>query len=1108
MATLKIVTGRAGTGKSSYCIEQMAEYIKNRSGDIGGAPAYLIVPEQFAVNSEKRLMTEACLPGLMIDEVLSFKRAACRVLGRLGGLKYELLSPSGKIMILTQAVRNLSSELEFYGGYATKPRGMESLLSLIDEFGRYGATSEKLTEIAGKEDTDNLLKIKLSDISKIYSEYRKLTEGKFYDSETLYRDFIKELPGDVMFKNSHVWIDGFNGFTAQEFEIIAVLLTVCEAMCISLCADQEDRNLFDNSNGTYRKLKMLAENIGVKPETMILCDGDVIPPRFKNNKYLAHLEKNYGKYPLVKLYGSDTRITVCECQNRYYEAEEVALRIKKLVSEGYSYGDIVVVAGSNDIYKNIIGAALTSKGIPYFIDEKRQISSHPLVRYTVGLMELISSNWSYISVFNFLKTGLYEKNMSVVDILENIVLAKGIKGRSGVKGWSKFVEKCKAEIAEASAKGHSYRDNIAADVLAVKLFNDIETFREKIKLCKSVSDCCDEIINFLVKNDVYESVSEKAAELRKEGRLDSADEYSRIWNIVLEVLNQADMFLGDKEIRGVNIKSQYIADILANGFAQYRAGFIPHSGECVQVGTPERSKSLNPKVMILLGANEGVFPSTIKDNGLLTDSDREMLLRGGVELSDDNKKRALYADFVMYTVLTTPSEKMIMTYAIASSSGDALRPSSAVRKILSMFPDVSVEVCNTDFIKKSRGEKNTGSRDFFESDTSISGDIAEKVLGFESDKAVLSVSRLNTYNGCPYSYLLQYCFRLKPRKEFKIEATDTGTLQHGLIENAFREITDGNASVGPMSYEECSDVVDSVFDKVMEQIGEVNDTFCGSERNLYLTSRVKDIAKKELKNLVGQLAHNHLKPVLFEANYGEGKDCIMPPVEVECNDGFKVLVGGKIDRIDAGLLKTSEEEDAKVYFRVIDYKSSQKDISLSDIVNGKELQLIVYIAAAEAGLDKLPAFNGRKTEPASAFYYGFEKSNIELEKRHTGEIDALDKEHYMSGLFLAKENAMEALHGGVYKVTSNSVKNKNAVPPGGFEKLVGEAKRNIAETADSMRAGEFPAKPFAERGNVGTCSYCDFKSVCRINTSNPKNVRFPEVVSPEDFWSKNSDKDN
>jgi len=490
----------------------------------------------------------------------------------------------------------------------------------------------------------------------------------------------------------------------------------------------------------------------------------------------------------------------------------------------------------------------------------------------------------------------------------------------------------------------------------------------------------------------------------------------------------------------------------------------------------------------------------------LSDSDRDTLLRHGVELSDDNKKRALYAEFVTYTVMTAPSEKIFALYSLGTSKGEPLRPSSVVRKIRKLFPDTVVKQ-GTETMSGRVGKSSKSG--YFDTDTSIAPETAEALLRFESDRAVMSVSKLDKFQSCPYSFLLSYGLRLNPRKEFKIEATDAGTFCHGLIEYALREITESPDAAHDISYEECFDAVESAFENVTSDSGFDEDIFLGSERNKFITSCMKKIAVYELKNLAGQIRHNHLKPIGFETQYGSDDDADFPPVTVECEDGFKVLLNGKIDRIDAGLLRSDDlkpDEETPVYFRVIDYKSYDKDAAVSDIVNGNELQLIVYVMAAKEGLKRFDEYKDRKIIPAAAFYYTYGSAHIELEKSCDGDIDDNSNDRSMKGLFLAKENSFEALHGGVYDKApkASTFKNASAVPENGFDVLEDSAKENIRAVVSLMRSGEFEAKPFKKSLNDMrcVCDKCNFKSVCRVDSSNPENIRLPKSFSKDDYWTK------
>ncbi len=1097
MSDIKIIVGRAGSGKSSYCIKEISEYIKNREDKIGGAAAFLIVPEQLSVQAERRLLCEANLDGLLRDEVLSFKRAAYRVLGNKGGLKYELLTPSGKIMILTQAIKDVEGQLEFYASHATKPRGMEAILQLIEEFGRYGASAEKLRELSLKDETDSLLKLKLHDLSIIYEAYRSLTTGRYYDSETLYGDMICELPKDKTFAGAHVWIDGFGGFTSQEYDIISGLFKLCASVTISICTDRAGGRTFDNPNETCKILGETANRCGFNCTFIELDDADKIPPRFAENKYLAHLEKYYNTYPYKVAYGSDTGIHVTECGNLYYEIAECAQKIVDLRKQGIKYSEIAVVSGDLSLYGNAAGAVFPSFNIPYFVDEKRGIDIHPLIRYILDLLELVSSNWAYMSVFSFLKTGLYETNTILIDKLENDILAKGIKGKNGKKGWKSYVERY---CDEDSAEGCQNQIHI----LAKRLFDDVENLKKELKQCKNISECCCVLVDFLKKNNIYDKVANSAYVLRLDGRLDEADEYSRIWNIVIEVIDQANKFLGDIKIGSISAKATFLQDILSNGFSQYKAGFIPHSVESVQIGTPERSKSLNPKVLFILGANEGVFPKAVSDTGLLSDSDREYMLENGILLSDDNRKRVFYADFVVYTVLSSASKELYISYSLADVVGDTKRPSSIVRNILKLFPDMQLAFGENDSlhvnVAMTAGDGSKTS-DVSVDSTDISENVAVKLLGLDAEEIPLSVSRIEKYNQCPYSFLLDYGLKIKPRKEYAMEAVDIGSLMHSVIEKASKVAAEDENGIKNLDRKKCEDIVNSVFDEAVLEVSEEGDIFLGTERSAYITAKMKRIASNELDNISNQLKLNMLKPYGFEMMYGYDDDDSLPPVEVDCSEGFKVLLRGKIDRVDVGIVAEDMQSEPAVYFRVIDYKSSAKNVTVGDIVNGIKIQLITYIEAVSNGLAKMPEYKDKKIVPASAFYYVFEKDVEKLSERFDGNFAEVESDKFMKGLYLAKEDLMYSLHGGAMDIPKNIMGSQYAVPEGGFEKLFDSAKVAVKKSAENMKKGKFPVRPIINRDGTMPCRFCDYCSVCRVHSDAVAQGIRLDSVSASEYWS-------
>ena len=224
---LRIIIGRTGSGKSEKCITEFNAYIqKNRSVDTA---SYLFVPEQYNMLTERRLLDfQVCenfpVKGLMGHEVLNFKRFVHRILSIYGLSKTKQLTECGKIMLLTAAVSNKANDMLFYKSLRDKNGEITKVLSLIDEFGKYGITYSQLSNI----NTDDMyLNRKLHDIALLYEEYESLKKDKYSDENDSFENMLTHVEKNNFFKNKSVWIDSFTGFTAQENKLIKLMLKKC-----------------------------------------------------------------------------------------------------------------------------------------------------------------------------------------------------------------------------------------------------------------------------------------------------------------------------------------------------------------------------------------------------------------------------------------------------------------------------------------------------------------------------------------------------------------------------------------------------------------------------------------------------------------------------------------------------------------------------------------------------------------------------------------------------------------------------------------------------------------------------------------------------------------
>nr|WP_268869861.1 exodeoxyribonuclease V subunit gamma [Clostridium senegalense] len=119
--------------------------------------------------------------------------------------------------------------------------------------------------------------------------------------------------------------------------------------------------------------------------------------------------------------------------NTYSEIQYVAKEILRLCrDENYRFKDIAVITRNLDSYEDIIKAIFSEYKIPYFLDMKKDVESNPIVIMVKSALEIILKNFSYESVFRYLKSEFIDIDMEDVDILENYVIAYGITGEKNI----------------------------------------------------------------------------------------------------------------------------------------------------------------------------------------------------------------------------------------------------------------------------------------------------------------------------------------------------------------------------------------------------------------------------------------------------------------------------------------------------------------------------------------------------------------------------------------------------------------------------------------------------------------------------------------------------
>ncbi len=1107
--SLRFIYGRAGSGKSSFCIKD----IKKRIEENVNYPLIYLVPEQFSFQSEKNIITEIGERANLNVKVLNFKRMAFRVMNEVGGITNKRMNSSGKCMLINYILKEATSSLTVFRGAASEKGFVNTISDSISEFKRYNVTPEKLFKIAGDLEDNTNLKNKLLDMAFIYQRFEKLIEESYIDADDDLTILKDSLDNCNLYDNAEIWIDEFSSFTPQQLKVIEKLLKKARTINITLVGEKEDEvkeEIFRFTKATENKLLRLAIDNNVSLEKAV--DLNKRPfYRFSSSSELQFLEKNLYCFPYERYEKETSNVKLFRAQNSYSEIENTAREIIEMVRDkGLRFKDIAVVTRDLKSYENIISALFKEYDIPYFIDEKKEIESNLLVVLINSVIEILTKNWSYEAVFKYLKTGLIDIDRDDVDILENYVLATGIKGRNkwlSKNHWNYRVNsffgdsEITSEEMELLNKVNSIRNYVREPL--IKLYNKVKDKKEGEKFCKAVFEFLEDIA---LQNKVEKVVDE----FKNTGNQNLANEYSHIWNVIMDLLDQTVEIMGSE-----SLDLEQFLEILQIGFREQKMGLIPPSIDQVLVGSIERVKSHDVSHLYILGVNDSVFPAVNNDEGILNDLEREILKNKGMELAKDTREAAFEEQFLVYTTLTIPCNYLKISYPMADFEGKSLRPSIIVSRIKTIFPNIIEE---NDLMLEETDETimnliSTKTPTFNEliavlrkrldgiDDSLIWRDVykwfssneewkvkcqkafsgavysnqvkaikKEKVKKLYEYNSKMNVSRLERYVECPFSYYVQYGLKAKDRKIFKLSYPDIGTFLHKIIDEFSNKVKEDKLSWDELSPNWCENAIEAIVESNINSEGSY--ILKSSARYEYLTGRLKKVLTKTALVITNHIKTSGFKPIGYEIDFGNVDG--YPPIVVELSSGEKINLIGRIDRIDM-LIK-----DSNTYIRIIDYKSGNKIFKLSEVYYGLQVQLLLY-------LDAILSQN-KDNLPAAVLYFKIDNPLIKTNNDLTDEAleEEIMKKFKMKGLLIddveiIKEMDKE-MDGNSYIIPARINKDgtlgkSDAASIYQFELLRKHVKKIIAENCEKLISGDISISP-CKNGDSIPCEYCSYSSIC------------------------------
>ncbi len=1110
--SLQIIYGRSGTGKTTYIFNEISETIDN------GKKKYIITPEQFSFTAEKELLRSikenTGASAVINAEVLTFNRMAHRVLSDVGGACKTALSNSGKSMLIYSILSDKKNDLKFLG---KSDSNIDLILTQITELKKHGVSIEILQTLMESVKDNKYLYSKLNDIYTVYSKYDEKIKDKYIDENDSLTVLAEKLNQTSMFDDCEIYIDEFVGFTKQEYSIIERLMQVASKVVVTVCADEvnvskesnPDIDVFYSNKQTAKRILQIAKDNKIEILKDIFLED---AKRFKSNE-LAHLEKNIFKIPYDVYLEECDNIQMFLANNQYSEVEKVAKQILKLVRDkNYKYNEISVITQNIDTYSNLCKAIFSKYNIPVYIDEKSELNQNLLVKYILAILEIFAKNWSKESIFNYIKSGFTDLSEEDIYLLERYCVKWNIRGNKWYKeDWNFHDEKEFGK--EKIVKINELRKAVIEPLL--KLRNNLVESKTAIGISKS-------IYNFLIENKIDEKIIQKIDELKNKGELNVAEEYEVSLKIIMQVLDEIVMVFGDDFITF----DDYMKT-LQTGFGNSNLGTIPMAQDQVVVGDVDRSRSHKVRAVFIIGLNDGNFPSVNKAEGFLNDNDRDEVKKYGVELAKGTLERIYEDNFNVYKAFTTPEEKLILSYASADAEGKSLRPSTLVSKIKKMFENLivdsdiikeefSIDVEGPTFeqliekLREFRDGKEIDSNWFvvyniFDSDLkwSIKLKNAIRALNYTNtpdritkenidrmygNTLQTSVSRLEQYRKCPFSYYLKYGLKLNEKSEFKVGAVDTGSFMHDIIDSFFSELDEKQITVRQVEEKEIEQIVEKIIKEKMRL--DQNYVFSTSAKYINLVRRLKKVVTTSIKYIVQTIKQSDFDVFGHEVEFG--KNSKYKPITLHTDSGRTVEIVGKIDRVDI-----AKNPDG-TYVRIIDYKSSVKNIDLNQVVAGLQLQLLTYLNETCKVEDFLPA---------GVLYFNLSEPNVSANNNMTDEeiAEAVKQEFKMKGLILADVNVIKMMDNKIEQTGGseiipagiknngeiNSQKTRSAINAEQFKYLQKYMDKIIKQISEEILKGDIGLRPYynmkVQKGRT-PCEYCSYKSICRFDVNNKGNT--------------------
>lgn len=1025
---------------------------------------FVIVPEQFTMETQKKLCSLHPMGGIMNIDVQSFVRLAHRIFEETGVPERIFLDDEGKNLILRRVAQNREADLRVLAGRITKTGYISEIKSVISELMQYKVTPQGLREAASSLPA-GMLAGKLEDIALLYEDFLREIDVRY----TVKEEILERLAGCVgrsfLLAGSVIGLDGFTGFTPVQLRLLGELLAVCETVYVMVDmpagADpftyRSPYELFAMSKKMTVELASIARGRGVGLLPSIHVEGQT----GDGPQELAFLRENLFRYRRAVYEFETEALTVAHYKDPREEAQAAACAIRRYMRAHPQsmYRHVVVVCTDMAVYGDELERVFSEHDIPCFMDYKKSVLQNGFVESVRALLAMIADGFGYESVFRFLRSGFFPLDEREVDVLENYVLAAGIRGFGRwQKPWEPQKDWPKADDME---RINTWR-SVFCDTLC-------ETVTALTKRKKTVGQIILALYDYFRKEELLEKLLAMSELFEQKKELLLAKEYGQIGRIVLEVMEKLYELAGD-----VSISLEDFSELLDAGLAEAKVGAIPPGIDQVLVGDLERTRSSDTRLMLLLGADDTLLPGRLSSDGLLGETDRRKLA-GTLVLSPGAGEKLYRQKFYMYLAMGRPSDQLYVFYSRQNAEGKPVRPSYLIKELQRLFPHMTVKKDLFGDMMTTQNALRMLADGIRDRHFSVS-DACQEIYGYYAadqkgrqylapilagafDRRVhaplsketarrlyegraMSATRMEHFARCAYEHFLTYGLQLAPRRIHEFASLDWGNMAHRAMELFGQMADETGKSWQDLSNEQTDDMIEEAVQRSAKENGPA--ILFENARNEYMLTLLRRLLHRSIWALTKQLAAGDFHPAAYELSFGQGK----------------------IDRVDV-----SEEND-RVYVRVVDYKTGNVGFDIVTFYYGIQLQLPVYMEAAVGwAKGKWP---GRTVVPSGLFYYRMKDPIVDRTKDEESEKNLL-KELRLDGIVNGREDVSGRMESSPAR-HSSYIKAQD-LPEDAFTCLMGHARRLRSRLSREIMDGQIQAWPYAYQTRTA-CDYCPYQVIC------------------------------